>query len=55
MKEVRFNLREWMSSSKRLMEWIDEEEGVQVKKVVKLSDEDSMYAQTQFGVQSCSA
>ena len=55
MKEARFNLREWMSSSKRLMEWIDEEEGVPVKKVVKLSDEDSMYAQTQFGVQSCSA
>ena len=30
MKEARFNLREWMSSSKRLMEWIDEE-GVPVK------------------------
>ena len=44
-----------MSSSKRLMEWIDEEEGVPVKKVVKLSEEDSMYAQTQFGVQSCYA
>ena len=55
MKEARFNLREWMSSSKRLMEWIDEEEGVPVKKVVKLSEEDSMYAQTQFGVQSCYA
>ena len=55
MKEARFNLREWMSSSKRLMEWIDEEEGVPVKNVVKLSEEDSMYAQTQFGVQSCSA
>ena len=55
MKEARFNLREWMSSSKRLMEWIDEEEGVPVKKVVQLSEEDSMYAQTQFGVQSCSA
>ena len=55
MKEARFNLREWMSSSKRLMEWIDEEEGVPVKNVVKLSEEDSMYAQTQFGVQSCYA
>ena len=44
-----------MSSSKRLMEWIDEEEGVPVKNVVKLSEEDSMYAQTQFGVQSCYA
>ena len=55
MKEARFNLWEWMSSSKRLMGWIDEEEGVPVKKVVKLSEEDSMHAQTQFGVQSCSA
>ena len=43
-----------MSSSKRLMEWIDEEEGVPVEEVVKLSEEDITYAQTQFGVQGCS-
>ena len=43
-----------MSSSKRLMEWIDEEEGVPVEEVVKLSEEDNTYAQTQFGVQGCS-
>ena len=42
-----------MSSSKRLMEWIDEEE-VPVEEVVKLSEEDNTYAQTQFGVQGCS-
>ena len=43
-----------MSSSKRLMEWIDEEEGVPVEEVVKLSEEDITYAQTRFGVQGCS-
>ena len=52
--EAGFNLRKWMSSSKRLMEWIDEEEGVPVEEVVKLSEEDITYAQTQFGVQGCS-
>ena len=44
-----------MSSSKRLMEWIDEEEGVPVKEMGKLSEEGNTYAQTQCGVQlSCS-
>ena len=52
--EAGFNLRKWMSSSKRLMEWIDEEEEVPVEEVVKLSEEDITYAQTQFGVQGCS-
>ena len=33
-----------MSSSKRLMEWIDEEERVIVEEVVKLSEEDNTYA-----------
>ena len=51
--EAGFNLRKWMSSSKRLMEWIDEEEGVPVEEVIKLSEEDITYAQTQFGVQGC--
>ena len=40
MKEAGFNLRKWMSSSKRLMEWIDEGV-VPAKEVVKLSEEDS--------------
>ena len=40
MKEAGFNLRKWMSNSKRLMEWIDEE-GVPAKEVVKLSEQDS--------------
>ena len=40
MKEAGFNLRKWMSSSKRLMDWIDEGV-VPAKEVVKLSEEDS--------------
>ena len=32
--EAGFNLRKWMSSSKRLMEWIDEE-GVPVEEVMR--------------------
>ena len=51
--EAGFNLSQWISSSQRLMEWIDKE-GVPIKEVVKLSEEDSMYAQTQCGVQGCS-
>ena len=42
-----------MSSSKRLMKWIDEGV-VPAKEVVKLSEEDSTLTQTQCGVQSCS-
>ena len=40
MKEAGFHLRKWISSSERLMEWIDEEEGVPVKEMVKLSKGD---------------
>ena len=36
------------------MECINREEGVPVKEVVKLSKEDSMHVQTQFGVQGFS-
>ena len=44
MKEAGFNLRKWISSSERLMKWIDEEEGVPVEEVVKLSGEDTTHA-----------
>ena len=37
MKEAGFNVRKWKSSSKRLMEWIDEKDGVPIKEMVKLS------------------
>ena len=40
MKKAGFNLRKWISSSERLIEWIDEEEGVPVKEMFKLSEED---------------
>ena len=40
MKEAGFHLRKWISSSERLMEWIDEEEGVPVKEMFRLSEED---------------
>ena len=40
MKEAGFHLRKWISSSERLMEWIDEEEGVPVKEMVELSKKD---------------
>lgn len=33
-----------MSSSKRLVEWIDEEEGVPVREMGKLSEEGNTYA-----------
>ena len=39
MKEAGFNVRKWKSSSKRLMEWIDEKDGVPIKEMVKLSRE----------------
>ena len=40
MKKAGFNLRKWISSSERPIEWIDEEEGVPVKEMFKLSEED---------------
>ena len=54
MKEAGFNVRKWKSSSKRLMEWIDEKDGVPIKEMVKLSREKSPHAQTQSGLQGCS-
>lgn len=53
IKEAGFNLKKGITSSEGLMKWIDEEEGAPVKEVVKLSEEDSTCARSQFGVQGC--
>ena len=48
MKEAGFNLRKWISSSKKLTQWI-EEEGVPITEASIVSEEDETYTQTQLG------
>ena len=50
MKEGGFNLRKWISNSEKLMQWIDQEEGVPVMEASTVSEEDKTYTQTQLGV-----
>ena len=50
MKEAGFNLRKWISNSKKLTQWIDEEEGVPITEASVVSEEDKTYTQTQLEV-----
>ena len=50
MKEGGFNLRKWISNSEKLMQWINQEEGVPIMKASMVSEEDKTYTQTQLGV-----
>ena len=50
MKEAGFNLRKWISNSKHLAQWIDEEEGVPITEASVISEEDKTYTQTQLEV-----
>ena len=50
MKEGGFNLRKWISNSEKLMQWINQEEGVPIMEASMVSEEDKTYTQTQLGV-----
>ena len=50
MKEGGFNLRKWISNSEKLMQWINQEEGVPIMEASMVSVEDKTYTQTQLGV-----
>jgi len=50
MKEGGFNLRKWISNFEKLMQWIDQEEGVLIMEASTESEEDKPYTQTQLGV-----
>lgn len=41
MRDGGFNLRKWISNSKKLMQWIDQEEGVPITECAKLAEEES--------------
>jgi len=43
MKEGGFNLRKWISNSEKLMQWIDQEEGVLIMEASTESEEDKTY------------
>ena len=53
MNEAGFNLRKWISSSEKLMHWIEQEEGVPAKSTSEseLCEEDGTYAQTHLGAE----
>ena len=44
MRDGGFNLRKWISNSQKLMEWIDQEEGVPITGSARLTEEDQTYA-----------
>ena len=47
MKEGGFNLRKWISNSEKLMQWINQEEGVPIMEASMVSEEDKTHTQTQ--------
>jgi len=43
MKEGGFNLRKWISNSEKLIQWIDQEEGILIMEASTESEEDKTY------------
>ena len=50
MKDGGSNLREFISNSQKLMQWIDHEEGVPTTEAAPVADEDQTYATTHLGM-----
>ena len=50
MKDEVFNLRKWISHSRKLMQWIDQEEGVPITESARFTEEDQTYATTHLGI-----
>ena len=44
MRDGGFNVRKWISDSQKLMQWIDQEEGVPITESAKLAEEHQTYA-----------
>ena len=55
MRDGGFNLRKWISNSQKLMQWIDQEEGVPITESGKLAEEDQTYATTYLGIKGNAA
>ena len=55
MRDGGFNLRKWISNSQKLMQWIDQEEGVPITESAKLAEEDQTYATTYLGIKGNAA
>ena len=51
MKEGGFNLKKWISNSEKLMQWIDQDEGVPIMDASMVSEEDKTYTQTQLALE----
>ena len=50
MRDGGFNLREWISNSQKLMQWIDHEEGGPITEAATVAEEDRTYATTYLGM-----
>ena len=55
MRDGGFNLRKWISNSQKLMQWIDQEEGVPITESAKLAEEDQTYTTTLLGIKGNAA